>query len=281
MLINTRNILLEARQNQYAIPQPNIWDINSIKAALKASVEVKSPVIIGLAQSHLEYMGIEEAAILVNFYGKKFNAEYALHLDHGNDCQTIIKAIKYGFTSVMIDASTLPYDENVYLVKEIVKVAHACDVTVEAELGHVGSDNPNSEIMKNFQSVLTEPDEAEDFVKQTNVDSLAVAIGTVHGKYRGKPNIDLDRLEKIAKKVSIPLVLHGGSGTGEDMLKKCIELGISKINICTDLMVAAKNAIKETMNSTDNFGDINLTAEEAIKKCLIKYYRTFDCINRI
>lgn len=281
MLINTLDMLSNARENGYAIPQPNVWDINSIKAVLKASKEVKSPVIIGLAQAHLQYIGIEEVAMLVSYYGNKLDAKYALHLDHGSDYETIIKAIKLGFSSVMIDASTLPFDENVYLVKEVVKVAHACNVTVEAELGHVGSENSCSESNGSSQSVLTETDEADVFVKQTNIDSLAIAIGTVHGKYKGKPSIDINRLERIAEKVSIPLVLHGGSGTGEEMLKKCIKSGISKINICTDLMVAATEGVKEALETTDNFGDINLAAEEAIKASLINYYKMFNCLNRI
>ncbi len=281
MLANTHYMLSKARKNQYAIPQPNVWDANSIKAILKASKEVESPVIIGLAQAHLQYIGIEEVYMLANYYGNKLNAEYALHLDHGSNYETIVKAIKLGFSSVMIDASTLPFDENVYLVKEVVKVAHACNVTVEAELGHVGSGDFSSEVSDNSQSVLTEPDEAEAFTKKTNVDSLAIAIGTVHGKYKGSPNIDIDRLKKISEKVSIPLVLHGGSGTGEDILKKCIKSGISKINICTDLMLSATKGVKEVLEATDNYGDINLVAEEAIKTVLINYYKAFNCINRI
>lgn len=280
MLVNTRYMLSKARENQYAIPQPNVWDINSIRAVLRASKEVNSPVIVGLAQAHLQYISIEEVAMLVNYYGDKYNTQYALHLDHGNDYETVIKAIKSGFSSVMIDASTAPFDENVYLVKEVVKVAHACNVTVEAELGHVGSGD-SSETDENSQSILTEPDEAEDFVRKTNLDSLAVAIGTVHGKYKGKPNIDICRLEEIAKRVNIPLVLHGGSGTGEDILGKCAKLGISKINLCTDLMIAATNGVKKALETIDNYGNINLAAEESIKASLINYYKVFNCLNRI
>lgn len=281
MLTNTKYILSKAREKQYAVPQPNVWDINSIRAALKASQEVKSPVIIGFAQAHLQYIGIDEVAMLVKYYGDKLNTQYALHLDHGSDYELIVKAIELGFSSVMIDASTLPFNKNVELVKKVVNIAHASNVTVEAELGHVGSENSSNNSNDNFQSVLTDPNEAEEFVKQTNIDSLAVAIGTVHGKYTSEPKIDINRLKQIADKIDIPLVLHGGSGTEENILKKCIELGISKINICTDLMISATEGVKKALKITDNFGQINLAAEEAIKSNLINYYKIFNCLNRI
>lgn len=276
MIVNTRQMLTMARNHKYGIVQANAWDLQSLRAIIRASQNSSCPIIIGLAEIHFKYVSPEEVAQLTRLYGGETQIPLALHLDHGMSYKTIIKAIRAGFTSVMIDASHLPYEENIKITSEIVKLAHACNVTVEAELGHggIGLDYDSSD--KDF---FTNPKQAKEFVDRTGIDSLAVAIGTAHGEYNGIPRLDFNRLSEIFKTVPVPLVLHGGSGTGDTLLHKAIKYGISKVNICTDLMTKAAVEVLKQQDKL-NYADLGAKGEEAIIQCLEHYFTIFECNNR-
>lgn len=239
MLVAMKNLLLQAQKEHYAVPSPDFWDSVSARAFVTAAERIGSPVILSYAPIHREYLSLEEAAELGRFYANRVKIPVALHLDHGTDLETVQKAIKLGFTSVMIDASAQSFDENARITKEVTDYAHPLGIDVEAEIGHVGSEDeagPHSLSSTSY----TEPDAARRFVELTAVDALAVSIGTSHGAYKnGTPHINFDILQQIRAKTDVPLVLHGGSGTGEENLRKCAEMGICKINIYTDYIAAA------------------------------------------
>ena len=276
MLVNSKELLLDAKKNKYAIPSTNVFNLNSLRGVLKAAEENRSPLIVSLAEVHTDVLSIEEAANLVKYYGNKTNLPIVLHFDHGFTPSLVKEAMDNGFTSVMIDGSSLPFDENVEITKEIVALAHSKGITVEAEIGHVGGGESYIDPEKD-KSQLTTVEEAKHFVELTNVDSLAVSIGTAHGAYKGTPKIDFDRLYQINQAINIPLVLHGGSGSGEENLSKAVELGICKVNIFTDLTIAAYEKIAGDFENI-NYYDMASLAEEGIKECLLKYYSIFKTI---
>ncbi len=273
MLVTTKEMFKAAMKNKFGIAQPNAWDLHSLRAIIRACDSKRSPAIIGLAEVHFNYANPKEIASLAKMYANEIDVPVALHLDHGETFEGIVSAIHAGFTSVMIDASSKSYEDNIKMTKEIVKIAHACGVVVEAELGHVGAGSDYN----NVGDMFTSPEQAKDFIEKTQIDSLAVAIGTAHGEYKGTPKIDFDRLAAIREKIDIPLVLHGGSGTGDETLNKCIKLGISKVNICTDLMKAASKKVSEI--GVTNYPDMCMTGEDAIKECLEHYFDVFECVN--
>lgn len=273
MLVTTKEMFKAAMEHKFGIAQPNAWDLHSLRAIIRACDSKNSPAIIGLAEVHFNYAKPKELAALAKMYANEINVPVALHLDHGETFEGIVSAINAGFTSVMIDASSKPYKENIEMTKEIVKIAHTCGVVVEAELGHVGAGADYS----NAGDMFTSPEQAMDFIEETKIDSLAIAIGTAHGEYKGNPKIDFDRLKAIREKIDIPLVLHGGSGTGDETLNKCIKLGINKVNICTDLMKAASKKISESR--VTNYPDLCMIGEAAIKECIEHYFKVFESIN--
>ena len=276
MLVNSNEMLKSAKRCKYAIPSTNIYNLISLKGVLAASKEFDCPLIVSLAEVHINSLDIEEAAEIVKYYANKSKQPIALHFDHGFTKDLIIRAIDCGFTSVMVDGSNLPFEENVNLTREIVEYAHPKGVSVEAEIGHVGGGegyiSPEDD-----KSNLTTVEDAIKFVELTNVDSLAVSIGTAHGEYKGTPHIDFERLTEIANNVDVPLVLHGGSGSGDENLTKSVELGICKVNIFTDLANAARDA-SSTEYSTKSHYDSCLLAIDGIKEKTKHYYRVFKTV---
>ncbi|WP_312432974.1 class II fructose-bisphosphate aldolase [Lacrimispora sp.] len=246
-MITPMHVLLQdAKKRKYGIAAPNCFNRETIEACFKAADKLHSPIILDVSGVH----GIEECAHIARFYELRYpNVSFAVNLDHGGPYEHIIRAIRAGFSSVMADRSTLPYEDNIREVNEIVKIAHAVGVTVEAELGHVGV---GLEYEETRDAGLTRPEEAVEFVKRTGIDCLAIAIGTSHGVYKGAPHLEFDLLEKIAGEVEIPLVLHGGSGTGDENIKKAIGMGIQKVNLWTDLSVEAIAGVKDAMHSEEN-----------------------------
>jgi len=226
-------LLRTARAKKYAVAAFECWNSANIYGIAVGAAQCGAPVIFQASPVEYELMGGPDALReIVEFYVKKTGITAALHLDHGSTLKHVEECIAAGFTSVMLDASTLSLAENIRLSRQAAESAHRHNVSVEAELGHVGG---SAEGGIAAESTLTDPDEAADFVRETGIDCLAVAVGTVHGEYRGEPNIRLERLQKIAARIEIPLVLHGGSGTPPELLRKAIALGIAKINICTDI----------------------------------------------
>lgn len=277
MLVTTKEMFEKSRKEGYAIVAPDYWDSNSCKTYVETAEELGVPVILSFAQAHSEMLSVEEAYAIAKYYGEKASVPVAIHLDHGLDVETVKKAVDLGYTSVMIDASSQPYEVNVARTKEVCDYAHAHGVVVEAELGHVGSGDvitsENKEALENDNSIYTEVEMAKNFVAETGVDSLAVSIGTSHGLYKGTPVIDFDRLHELREALPIPLVLHGGSGSGDDNLERCATEGISKINVFTDFTIAALEAIKgqEYINLYKMIQDENAGIKEKLKY----YFRLF------
>ncbi|MDR1391677.1 MAG: class II fructose-1,6-bisphosphate aldolase [Clostridiales bacterium] len=244
MLVTGKEILNDARKNGYAVGAFNVVNMEMAQAVVRAAEYENSPVIIQTTEGALEYAGVSLISKIVKKLAKGSNVPVALHLDHGKSLEVAMQCIRSGYTSVMIDGSHLSLNENIFLAARVAEVAHACNVSVEAELGRLGGIEDNVNVSKEDE-FFTDPDEAITFVKETEIDYLAIAIGTAHGKYKGIPKLDFDRLEIIKKSLEIPIVLHGASGVSEKDIKKAIKLGINKINIDTDLRVAFTDKIKE------------------------------------
>ena len=230
-------ILKRARYGKYAVAAFECWNSANIYAIAEGAAECGMPVVFQASPVEYGIMGGPEALRkIVELYVDMTGITAALHLDHGSTLAQVEECAEAGFTSVMLDASRESFAKNVELSKAAVEISRRYDISVEAELGHVGGcEGEFAECDFDMNDVLTKPDQAAEFVQKTGVDCLAVGIGTVHGDYRGEPKIDLERLDEIASLVDVPLVLHGGSGTPEDVLLQAIDLGIAKINICTDI----------------------------------------------
>lgn len=238
MIIPMHQLLKEAKKGGYGVAAPNVFNRETIEACFLAAKELRAPIILDVAGVH----GIYECAELARFYERRYpEVPVAVNLDHGGPFEDIANAIRAGFSSVMIDRSQSSFEDNVKETAEIVKFAHACGISVEAELGHVGQ---AFEYDKTRDSGLTRPEEAADFLAQTNVDCLAVAVGTSHGVYQGECKIDFPLLDTLAAQIEQPLVLHGGSGSGDDNLRKTIEHGIQKVNLNTDLVMSGLDAME-------------------------------------
>jgi fructose-bisphosphate aldolase class II len=236
-LVSMTEILVPARSGGYAVGAFEVWNLESVQAVVAAAEGLSQPVILQVGPYEADYAGLDDISNIAIFHAKRAKIPVAIHLDHGDTFERVMQCISHGFTSVMLDVSHLPYAENVAATREVVRVAHACRVSVEGELGRIGGEEVGIDVT-NDDAYLTNPDQALEFVKGTEIDALAVAIGTVHGFYKTKPNIRLDLLEEIAERVSIPLVMHGGSGTPDTCVSKAISIGIAKVNVCTELVAA-------------------------------------------
>lgn len=241
-------ILQKARKEGFAIPAFNIYNLETMQVVLETAARMQSPVMLATTPSTVNYFGHDFLLALAEKAGERYKIPVVFHLDHFQDKEELKKYIKAGFFSGMIDASRSPYTENVEIVKDVVSFARGYGAVVEAELGNVGRGEQ--------KGTLTEPGEARGFVRETGVDSLAVAIGTVHGIYKGKPNLDFKRLEEISNLVDIPLVLHGGSGLSDNDLKETIKRGISKINIATELKEAFTDGLKNFFRENPEENDL-------------------------
>lgn len=274
MLVSGKKILEKAYKKHCAVPAVNVFDLMSIRAAISAAKEANCPMFISLAEVHMEVLTPTQCAVIVKEFAKDLEQDIALHVDHGFTKSLIEEAIEAGFTSVMIDGSSLSYEDNVRVTKEIVEIAHSKGVTVEAEIGHVGGGESYIDPDKDA-SMLTTKEDAVNFVKDTNIDYLAVSIGTAHGEYKGTPHLNFERLTEIYEDVKVPLVLHGGSGTGAENINKCTKLGISKVNVFTDLANAARNEVRDGFDLRPYYDSYKL-ATEGFKNKIIEYFEILD-----
>lgn len=273
MLVSSKELYKVTRKNNFAIPAPNFVDQGSIKAYIEIAEKLNLPVILAYAEVHKDFLSFDEALYLGKYYAEKAKIPAVLHLDHGTTKELIIRAINEGFKSVMIDASMDSFEDNVRRTREIVEYAHLRGVVVEAEIGHVGG-GEDYKSKDDSSSIYTTVEEAKKFVELTEVDSLAVSIGTAHGAYKGKPVIDFERLKEIKNAIDTPLVLHGGSSTGDDNLGRCATEGISKINIYTDLVNAAFNKAQGT--KSNDYYELRNAQTQGMKECLEHYYGVFQ-----
>ncbi|WP_251860059.1 ketose-bisphosphate aldolase [Clostridium sp. Marseille-Q2269] len=247
MLMNMKELLLVAKENGFAVPAFNTSSNMILRGVMEGCKEKNSPVIIAIHPDELSF--VEDSFIeSVKAEAEKTNIPVVIHLDHGGTFEQILRAIRCGFTSVMIDASTLSFEENIAITKKIIEVAHPLSVSVEAELGTIGSTGNGGE-EGTSKIIYTDPEDAKEFVERTGVDTLAIAIGTSHGIYPKdmKPKLKLDLLKTIKEKVEVPLVLHGGSANSDDEIAKSVELGICKINISSDIKDAFYKKCREIL----------------------------------
>lgn len=243
MLVNMRDILLPAKEGGYGVGFFNAVNVEMARAIIETAEELHAPVMIGTAEILLPVMELERVAEYVIPMAKKASVPVCVHYDHGLTFERCMEALSLGFTSIMYDCSTSCYEENVEKVAEIVKICHAVHVTVEGELGHV-VDNAGSGKLENPSDYFTNPETARDFAAKTGIDALAVAIGNAHGDYTFPPKFDFERIQTIAEKTNLPLVLHGGSGLSDEDFQKTVKLGVSKINIFTDIDKAGKRGLE-------------------------------------
>lgn len=270
MLVNSKKMLNNAKKNKYAVPQFNVNNLEWAKFILEECNKLKVPVILGFSEGAINYMGgynVVTSLIFSLIHDLEIEIDVAIHLDHGKSVNSCIKAIDSGFNSVMLDCSLLPLEENIELVKEVVSYAKNCDVTVEGEVGSIGG--TEEETREGYNAKL---EDCIRFVKETKVDSLAAAVGSIHGmNEKGIAKLDFDLIKRINESVSVPLVLHGGSGISDEDIKKAIESGISKININTELQIAWHNAMLEYVTNNKDVYDprkIISSGQDAIKEII-------------
>lgn len=269
MILSTREMLKKAQKEGYAVPAFNIHNMETLQVVAETAAEMRSPVIIAGTPSTIEdYAGPEYIKAMAEVASTKYDVPIAIHLDHFEDVNAIKKDIDLGFRSCMIDASKHEFEENIAIVKDVVDYAHKYDTVVEAELGKLGG-REDDLVVDDKDAMYTNPDDAAEFVNRTGVDSLAVAIGTAHGLYKGEPKLDFDRLTEIRNKVDVPLVLHGASDVPDELVQKAISLGICKVNVATDLKIPFSDAVKEYFKENPKANDPRkymTPGKEAMKK---------------
>lgn len=280
MLVNSKEILEKAKQGNYAVPHFNINNLEWTRYILEEMQELNSDVILGVSEGAIKYMGgVNVVANLVKSLIKDLNIQIdvVLHLDHGSSFEICQKCIDAGFTSVMIDASHYPLLENINITKRVVEYAHSKNVTVEAEIGQIGGSEDDME-GKNYNAKL---EDVITLVNSTHIDSIAPALGSVHGLYKGKPNLDFITMKKISENVSIPLVLHGGTGIPDNLIQKAIRNGINKININTELQIAWASEVRKFLKENETAYDprkVITSGEKAIKKVVKEKTKLFKNI---
>lgn len=289
MLVHIGRILNKKIIGKYAIPAFNTQDLETTMGIIRAAEKQKAPIIIQTSVGALEYAGVEELVGLIKQAARDAKVPIALHQDHCHDFSLIKKLINLGYSSVMLDASHLPYKENIKLTKQVVAYAHRRGVWVQAELGRILG-NEDWQTVKSGEDLMTDPEQAADFVRETRIDTLAVALGSVHGipvnpKIKKilstlKEHIDLKRLKAIRQKVKIPLVVHGASGVPDSQIRAAVKMGVAVFNIDTDLRVAFNKALRGNLKKNPQIYDprkILGPATEALQKKAEEKIRLLKC----
>lgn len=272
MLVNLKEILEIAEKNGTAIGMFNATGLDSLDAVISAAEELGQPVIIAHAEVHNVYNDISLVGPAMVAAAREAKVPVCVHLDHGTSLEMIYRALRLGFTSVMIDASALPYEENLALTKSVTEIAHAMGVSVEAELGRLvtGEAGGHEEAAADIRAedFYTDPEEAKEFCRITGVDALAIAFGTAHGFYKAEPKLDFDVIKRVKEATGLPLVMHGGSGVSEQGFRTSIESGIRKINYYSYMSKAGYMAAKAVIESdtTSYLHDVELAAKRAMKE---------------
>lgn len=274
-LVNPSHFMKIAQEKGVGIAAFNVHNMETIQAVMEGAAEENAPVIIQTTPGTLKHAGIHNIAAIVKAEAKRCDIPVALHVDHCSSYETIVKCIQHGYTSVMIDSAYLPYEENVAMVRKVVEMAHYAGVFVESEIGRIGGVEDDL-FLNEADAAFTVPTEAESFAVETGIDSLAIAIGTAHGMYKGEPRLDFERLSAIHKIVRIPLVLHGASGVPDDSIKEAIRRGIVKINIATELKLPMAKAIQDSFSRNAEESDPRNymgAAKKAVKAVVIEKIR--------
>ncbi|WP_297134372.1 class II fructose-1,6-bisphosphate aldolase [Terrisporobacter sp.] len=279
-LVTTKEILLKAQEGNYAVGAFNVENMEMVMAVIAAAEELNAPVIMQTTPSTVKYAGLDFYLANVAAAAKKSKVPVAMHLDHGSSFDLAMQALRAGYTSIMIDGSHSVFEENIEITKRVVDACKPSLIPVEAELGKVGGKEDD---LDGGSGGYTDPLEAKEFVEKTNVDSLAVAIGTAHGVYDGIPKLDLNRLSEIKNVVSVPLVLHGASGLSEEAIKESINRGICKVNFATELRIAYTDGIKNTLSENPELIDpkkYGKSAMENVKELVKNRIEMCGSVNR-
>ena len=272
-LVKMKDLLRRAEEKNIGCGAFSVGNMEMVRGAIRAAEELDTPIILQIAEVRLKNSPLHLMGPMMVQAAKEAKVDVAVHLDHGLTFESVDKALELGFTSVMLDASTLPFEENIARVKAVVEKARKYGATVEAELGLVGGSEDGS---CDHGIRCTDPDDAVVYARETGIDALAVAIGNAHGNYPVAPTLAFDVLEKIHEKVDIPLVLHGGSGITDKDFQKAISLGIRKVNIATASFNSLTAHVEKYMESTDkhNFFDLNEAMAQYLREC----EETYSCI---
>jgi tagatose 1,6-diphosphate aldolase GatY/KbaY len=257
---STKKMLESARKNNYAVCAFNAENLEMVQAIVWGAAEMKAPVIIQTTPSTVKYTDCGYFAAIARTAAENASVPVALHLDHGNSFDLVCRAIKAGYSSVMIDGSQLAFDENIEFTKKAADAAKAAGLPIEGELGKVGGKEDD---LESANDNYTDPADAAAFVAETGIDSLAIGIGTAHGLYKIAPVLDLNRLTEIKKVISVPIVLHGATGLADDVIKECVSRGINKINFATELRLTYTNAVREKLASDDSIIDVKVYSDYA------------------
>jgi len=247
-LVDLKTLMTRAEEGKYAVGAFNCNNMEIVQAIIQAAEAEKAPVIIQASQGAIKYAGLAYITGLVKVAAAQASVPVCLHLDHGTSFEQVIRCIRDGFTSVMIDGSKLPLEENIALTKKVLDVARAVGVSVEAELGKIGGTEDDISVSER-EALMTDPEEAKYFVEKTEVDALAIAIGTAHGRYKGEPKLDFARLKRVRELVEIPIVLHGSSGVPDEAIRTAIGLGVRKVNIDTNIREAFVKGVREAITA--------------------------------
>ena len=282
MLVNFQQILPKAQKEHYAVGLFNALNTEMARGVIGAAEALRSPVIVGTAEILLPYSPLECVCDALKFMARRTDVPVVLHYDHGLTFEKCMEALQLGFTSLMYDCSTDPYEENVRKLAELTRIAHAFGATVEAELGHVGDNDSDDPTLEDPSAFYTDPVQAKEFVDKTHVDALAIAVGTAHGAYRFTPKLDFDRIVAIRQAIpETPLVLHGGSGLSDEDFRRAIQCGIAKVNIFTDINVAGARAIREAVQAEKcAMTDLMNLQVEAVKAETMKKMQLFGSQNK-
>ncbi len=278
MLVTMNEVLQDAKKGHYAVGLFNAVTLELAQGIIAAAEETGSPVIFGTAEVLLPYNSLEDLAMILIPMAKRAKVPVVVHLDHGLHKETCLKALKLGFSSIMYDCSTESYEVNCERVREMTEIAHSYGASIEGEIGHVGGAEgaETAEQQADASKFYTTPQEAKDFVDRTGVDALAIAVGTAHGAYKLPPKLDFERIRTIARTVPTPLVLHGGSGLTDADFRKAIEAGISKVNIFTDINIAAvESAMAHFTSMGKGIIDLLPSVRDAVKLSVIEKMQLF------
>lgn len=275
MIANLNDVLLKAKKEKYAVGLFNTTDTDMLQAAIEAAEELRSPIIIGTAEVLLPYGDLRLIAPSVVEMAKQATVPVVVHYDHGLTKERCKEALARGFSSIMFDGSLGDYDKNCQDTREMAEYAHKLGASIEGEIGHVGNADGVSAADR-----YTTVEEAKLFLEATGVDALAVAIGTAHGLYKTKPQLDFARLNQISNAVSVPLVIHGGSGLSDDDFKMCVQAGASKINIFTDLTVAGMNAMKQGVKDGMDYLSVRNLKKDAVKQAIMAKMALFGSVGK-
>lgn len=279
-LVTTKEMLLDAQKNGYAVGAFNVENMEMVMAVISAAEEMNAPVIMQTTPSTVKYASLDYFLANAKVAASHAKVPVVMHLDHGSSFELAAQAFRAGYTSIMIDGSHSSFEDNIKISKAVVDMCKAAGIAVEAELGKVGGKEDD---LDGGDGGFTDPQEAKEFVERTGVDSLAVAIGTAHGMYKGEPKLDLERLSEIREVVSVPLVLHGGSGIPDSKVQESIERGICKVNYATELRIAFTNGVNKYLNENKDAIDpkkYNKAGMEEVKKFVKEKIKVCGCENK-